>query len=64
MHERGAYIALYGFFLIGSNFLANVFAGFINTGQGWKWVLVREPGETCFDLELILPVLVCDTHWS
>ncbi|KAM0801443.1 major facilitator superfamily domain-containing protein [Usnea florida] len=39
MHERGTYIALYGFFLIGSNFLANVFAGFINTGQGWKWVL-------------------------
>ena len=64
MHERGSYIALYGFFLIGSNFLANVFAGFINTGQGWKWVLVREFREDFSDLELTLPVLVCDTHWS
>ncbi|MCJ1459797.1 hypothetical protein MMC28_010176 [Mycoblastus sanguinarius] len=38
-HERGAYIAVYGFFLVGSSFLAPVFAGFINGGQGWKWVL-------------------------
>lgn len=38
-HETGTYIAIYGFFLVGSNFLAPVFAGFINEGQGWKWVL-------------------------
>ncbi|KZF24899.1 MFS transporter [Xylona heveae TC161] len=38
-HERGAYIALYGLFLAGSNFLAPVLSGFINEGQGWKWVL-------------------------
>lgn len=38
-HERGTYIALYGLLLAGSNFLAPVFAGFINDGQGWQWVL-------------------------
>lgn len=26
--------------LAGSSFLAPVFAGFINDGQGWQWVLV------------------------
>lgn len=40
-HERGTYIAVYGFALAGSNFLAPVLAGFINDGQGWQWVLVR-----------------------
>ena len=39
-HNRGSYIALYGFFLAGSSFLAPILAGFINDGQGWKWVLV------------------------
>ncbi|MCJ1424328.1 hypothetical protein MMC29_002215 [Sticta canariensis] len=38
-HERGTYIALYGFFLAGSSFLAPVLAGFIAEGQGWRWVL-------------------------
>ncbi|MCJ1256428.1 hypothetical protein MMC24_004249 [Lignoscripta atroalba] len=38
-HERGTYLALYALFLAGSNFLAPVFAGFINDGQGWRWVL-------------------------
>ncbi|MCJ1267223.1 hypothetical protein MMC22_007108 [Lobaria immixta] len=38
-HERGSYMALYGFFLGGSSFLAPILAGFINQGQGWKWVL-------------------------
>ena len=38
-HERGTYMALYALFLAGSNFLAPVLAGFINDGQGWKWVL-------------------------
>ncbi|MCJ1371051.1 hypothetical protein MMC20_002266 [Loxospora ochrophaea] len=38
-HERGSKIALYAFFLAGSNFLAPILAGFINEGQGWKWVL-------------------------
>ncbi|KAG0648241.1 putative MFS-type transporter [Hyphodiscus hymeniophilus] len=37
-HERGTYMGLYAFMLAGSNFLAPVFAGFINDGQGWKWV--------------------------
>ena len=39
-HERGTYLAIYALFLAGSNFLAPVFAGFINDGQGWRWVLV------------------------
>ncbi|MCJ1237189.1 hypothetical protein MMC14_005174 [Varicellaria rhodocarpa] len=38
-HERGTYLAIYALFLAGSNFLAPVFAGFINDGQGWRWVL-------------------------
>ncbi|KAF2488544.1 MFS general substrate transporter [Lophium mytilinum] len=38
-HERGTYIGLYALLLAGSNFLAPVFAGFINDGQGWEWVL-------------------------
>lgn len=33
-HERGTYMGLYAFMLAGSNFLAPVFAGFINDGQG------------------------------
>ena len=40
-HERGTYIAVYALFLAGSNFLAPILSGFINDGQGWKWVLVR-----------------------
>lgn len=32
-------MALYALFLAGSNFLAPILAGFINDGQGWKWVL-------------------------
>ena len=36
----GAYIGLYALLLAGSNYLAPVFAGFINDGQGWEWVLV------------------------
>ncbi|RFU35916.1 hypothetical protein B7463_g482, partial [Scytalidium lignicola] len=38
-HERGTYLGLYSFMLAGSNFLAPVLAGFINDGQGWKWVM-------------------------
>ncbi|KAF7864550.1 hypothetical protein EAF04_006682 [Stromatinia cepivora] len=38
-HERGAYMGLYAFMLVGSNFLAPILAGFINDGQGWRWVM-------------------------
>ena len=38
-HERGTYMALYAFTLFGSNFLAPFFAGFINDGVGWHWVM-------------------------
>ncbi|KAK0376111.1 hypothetical protein CLIM01_06531 [Colletotrichum limetticola] len=38
-HERGTYMGFYALFLVGSNFLAPVIAGFVNDGQGWEWVL-------------------------
>ncbi|KIV92420.1 hypothetical protein PV10_03720 [Exophiala mesophila] len=38
-HERGTYVGLYALFLAGSNFFAPIISGFINDGQGWKWVL-------------------------
>ncbi|KAK5216424.1 hypothetical protein LTR72_010598 [Exophiala xenobiotica] len=38
-HERGTYMGVYALFLAGSNFLAPIFSGFINDGQGWQWVL-------------------------
>lgn len=37
-HERGYYMALYAFVLVGSNFFAPVICGFIADGQGWRWV--------------------------
>ena len=51
MHERGTHIALYGFMLAGSNFLAPVFGGLIDAGMGWKWVLV-----SCFFFSFFLPI--------
>src|SRR4030081_1166870 len=38
-HERGTYMGAYSLFLFGSNFIAPIIAGFIDDGQGWKWVL-------------------------
>ncbi|RDW68190.1 MFS general substrate transporter-1 [Coleophoma crateriformis] len=38
-HERGTYMGIYAFLLFGSNFLAPFFAGFINDGVGWRWVM-------------------------
>ncbi|KAL3425467.1 hypothetical protein PVAG01_02258 [Phlyctema vagabunda] len=38
-HDRGTYMGLYAFMLAGSNYIAPVFAGFINDGQGWQWVM-------------------------
>ncbi|MCJ1389037.1 hypothetical protein MMC18_001891 [Xylographa bjoerkii] len=38
-HQRGRYMALYALFIVGSNSLAPVLAGFIDVGQGWQWVL-------------------------
>ncbi|CAI6093089.1 unnamed protein product [Clonostachys chloroleuca] len=38
-HERGNYMAFYAFMLFGSNFLAPLFAGFINDAAGWHWVM-------------------------
>jgi MFS family permease len=32
-------MAIYAFILFGSNFLAPLFAGFINDGVGWRWVM-------------------------
>ncbi|GAB1215282.1 hypothetical protein ATERTT37_004468 [Aspergillus terreus] len=37
-HERGTYMAIYAFSLIGSNYFAPVICGFIAEYQGWEWV--------------------------
>ena len=37
-HERGTYLSLYALTLIGSNFFAPLICGFINDGQGYRWV--------------------------
>ncbi|KAF9894276.1 hypothetical protein FE257_007779 [Aspergillus nanangensis] len=37
-HERGTYMALYAFFLAGSNYFAPVICGFIAEYHGWQWV--------------------------
>lgn len=37
-HERGTYMALYAFFLAGSNYFAPVICGFIAEYHGWEWV--------------------------
>jgi MFS family permease len=37
-HQRGTYMALYALALVGSNYLAPVMCGWINDGQGYKWV--------------------------
>ncbi|PYH94799.1 putative MFS transporter [Aspergillus ellipticus CBS 707.79] len=37
-HERGTYMALYAFFLAGSNYFAPVICGFIAQYQSWQWV--------------------------
>lgn len=37
-HERGTYLSLYAFALVGSNYFAPVICGFVNDGQGYKWV--------------------------
>ncbi|CAG8960227.1 hypothetical protein HYFRA_00012745 [Hymenoscyphus fraxineus] len=38
-YKRGAYMTLYAFFLVGSNYIAPTLAGFISNGQDWEWVL-------------------------
>ena len=37
-HERGTYLAVYALALVGSNYFAPVICGWINDGQGYKWV--------------------------
>ncbi|OCF54589.1 hypothetical protein L486_07721 [Kwoniella mangroviensis CBS 10435] len=37
-HERGFYVGVYGMTLFGSNFLAPIWAGFVNDALGYKWV--------------------------
>lgn len=39
-HERGKFIALYALALGYSNGIAPLIMGFINDGQGYKWVFV------------------------
>ncbi|GAB1725340.1 hypothetical protein NU195Hw_g4088t1 [Hortaea werneckii] len=37
-HERGTWTGVYAMTLVGSNFAAPLICGFINVGQGWRWV--------------------------
>lgn len=37
-HQRGTYLGLYGLTLVGSNYFAPIISGFINDGQGYRWV--------------------------
>ncbi|KAH8807273.1 serine/threonine kinase 16 [Xylogone sp. PMI_703] len=37
-HQRGTYMAVYAAVLYGAGFLGPILGGFINDGQGWKWV--------------------------
>ncbi|KAL1404973.1 hypothetical protein Q8F55_008586 [Vanrija albida] len=37
-HERGLYMGLYSMALFGGNFLAPVWAGFVNDALGYRWV--------------------------
>lgn len=38
VHERGSYMSVYAAALVGSNFFAPIICGFINDGQGYRWV--------------------------
>ena len=38
-HERGRYMAIYTMSIIGGVYIAPIIFGFVNDGQGWKWVL-------------------------
>lgn len=42
-HERGRYMAVYALALGYSNGIAPLISGFINKGQGWRWVPVILP---------------------
>ncbi|QIX00143.1 hypothetical protein AMS68_005660 [Peltaster fructicola] len=37
-HERGTYMSIYAFTLVGSNYFAPVYCGFVNDSLGYKWV--------------------------
>ncbi|CUM65861.1 uncharacterized protein PRCAT00003510001 [Priceomyces carsonii] len=38
-HERATWMGVYAISVFGSNYLAPLVAGFIETGMGWKWVI-------------------------
>jgi MFS family permease len=39
-HEHGTFMALYAFMIGASNFIAPIYAGFIEHYNDWRWVLV------------------------
>lgn len=43
-HQRGTYMAIYAATLYGAGFLGPILGGFINDGQGWKWIQVIRRG--------------------
>lgn len=62
-HQRGTYMALYAFALVGSNFFSPFICGFINAGQGYPWVFYW-PAIFCFAAALVLLVAMEETNFS
>lgn len=62
-HERGTYMGLYAFSLVGSNFLAPIICGFINDGQGWRWVFFW-PAIFCGVAAILLFFLMEETNYD
>jgi hypothetical protein len=56
-HQRGTYMALYAFTLVGSNFLAHIMCGWINDGQGYKWAF---PG---LQFSVLRDSSLCPSSW-
>ncbi|KAH8433690.1 putative MFS transporter [Aspergillus melleus] len=62
-HERGTYMALYAFFLAGSNYFAPVICGFIAEYHGWQWVFYW-PAIFCAGAIVFLFFFMEETNYS
>ncbi|KAI9044559.1 putative MFS transporter [Aspergillus affinis] len=62
-HERGTYMALYAFFLAGSNYFAPVICGFIAEYHGWQWVFYW-PAIFCAGAIIFLFFFMEETNYS
>ncbi|KAB8416411.1 hypothetical protein FH972_024930 [Carpinus fangiana] len=62
-HERGTYLGLYAASLVGSNFFSPFMCGFINDGQGWRWVFFW-PAIFCGAGAVVLFFLMEETNYD